>query len=139
MKLGEPLAASSSEMKTCRIGRSVTEGDRQGSSLGGYVTRGTASNRRWRGAGMRGTQFPRDEPLESGPEPGPGLGPGLVLELALTLAWLSVIAFLVEEKGLSRSRGVGLLVGSGGLLCVCGCERSGRRVVLRYRAVRAGT
>ena len=54
LKLGFPLAASSSLMKTKSVGMPSVAGLRAGRSLAGYVISGTASKSRWRGAGILG-------------------------------------------------------------------------------------
>ena len=53
LKLGELVAASRSEMKTCSVGKLCAAGGRCGSSLGGYVSSGNLSKRCWRGVGTR--------------------------------------------------------------------------------------
>lgn len=54
LKLGLPWAASSSEMKTWRVGWELGVGDRAGRSFAGYVVKGKTSKSRWSGPGMGG-------------------------------------------------------------------------------------
>lgn len=62
--------------------------------MGGYVTRGTASKRRWRGRGMAGIQS-RCEAL---PASGPGPEVGVAFE---------VMACAVQEEEMRRLEGNG--------------------------------
>jgi hypothetical protein len=57
LKLGQPLAAPRSDMKTYSVGwlRLAGDGDRAGSSLAAYTAKGNRSKSRCSGPGMGGT------------------------------------------------------------------------------------
>lgn len=95
LKLGKPLAAPAGVVKTCSVGRLFGAGARRGSSLGGYVTRGTESKRRWRGRGIGGIQS-----LLCADVPDSTVGP----ELGVGVGWVDVIALLENRGGYARWR-----------------------------------